>query len=146
MTHLFLEEPVSEDNAAPTTDTTQYQEPGLVTTILAAVVIGVAIVAALAAYKIHNHDLIAAQAASWARTFIRSSPVVERQLGSVQHIKRIKEEHVSGKAPGWYLDYDVTGRHGMGVVEMRMTRIQYDDWNFPSAELNEGHRKPVNLR
>jgi hypothetical protein len=141
-----VEEAMSENNAAPARHIAEFEEPSLITTLLAAAIIAIGIVAALAVYKIHRQDDLAARAADWAKTFIRSSPVVEQQLGAVQHIKRVNEEHVSGKKPGWYLAYDVTGRRGMGVVEMRMTRIQYDDWRIPFAKLDEGQRKPVNLR
>jgi hypothetical protein len=131
-------DPVRERPATP--------PPPVGTTIVAAGVIAFGIVAAIALYTIHHRDYLAEQADSWARTFIRSSPVVEEQLGRVKNVKQVSEDHVAGKAPGWYLDYDVTGRRGMGVVDMRMTPYQYDDWRIPFAELDESQHKPINLR
>jgi hypothetical protein len=136
---------MSEDNTAPPGLSTEYA-PTWVSSIVSVAIIAIVIVIGFEAYTIYHRDYLSAQANSWARTFIRSSPVVEQQLGRVQTVKQISEEHLSGKSPGWYLDYDVTGRDGMGVVDMRLNPSQYDSWSVPSAELNEGHRKPVNLR
>lgn len=137
---------MSQDNTAPARLTTEDQGPTWLTTIVGAAIIVLGIVIAFAVYTIHHHDYLSAQADSWARTFIRSSPVVEQQLGRVQTDRQINEQHLSGKSPGWFLDYDVSGRHGMGVVEMRLNPSQYDGWRVPLAQLDEGHRKPVNLR
>jgi hypothetical protein len=140
------EDTVNQENAAPSRPTTEYRGATVLSTIVAAAIIASGMVIALVVYRIHQRDYLAAQADSSARTFIRSSPVVEQQLGRVQTVKQISEEHLSGKAPGWYLDYRVTGRRGKGMVEMRMNPSQYDYWNFPLAELDEGRRKPIDLR
>jgi hypothetical protein len=136
---------MSQDDSATPGPTTEH-EHAWITSIGSAAIIAIVIVIGFTVYTIHHRDDLSAYANSWAETFIRSSPVVEQQLGHVRTIKRISEEDLSGKSPSWYVDYDVTGRHGMGVVEMRLTPIEYQGWNVPLAELDEGHRKPINLR
>jgi hypothetical protein len=136
---------MSQDDSATPGLTTEHERIW-VTTVVSTAIIAIVIAIGFTVYTIHHRDDLSAYANSWAKTFIRSSPVIEQQLGHVQTIKRISEEDLSGKSPGWYVDYDVTGRHGMGVVEMRLTSTEYEGWNVPLAELNEGHRKPVNLR
>jgi hypothetical protein len=136
---------MSQDDSA-TRELTTKHERIWVTRVAGATIIAIIIIVGFTVYTIHHRDELSAYANSWAKTFIRSSPVVEQQLGHVQTIKRISEQDLSGKSPGWYVEYDVTGRHGMGVVEMRLTPIEYEGWNVPVAELDEGHRKPINLR
>ena len=80
-------------------------------------VIGACAIVALAVvvflvYTARHHDEVAMQAAGFAKTFIQSSPVVEKQLGEVRTVKEVEEKQRSGKLAGWYLDYDVTGREG----------------------------------
>ena len=117
-----------------------------ITTIIGAAIIVLGVVIVVVVYNIHHHDFLAAQADNWARLFVRSSPVVEEQLGQVQAVKRVSEEHVDGKAPGWYLDYHVRGQDKAGTVEMRLRPNEYQGWRVPLAELVEGHHPPVNLR
>jgi hypothetical protein len=136
---------MGQENNAPAGFTPEYAT-SWVTSFVSGAIIAIVIAIGFAIYTIHDRDDLSAQANNWAKTFIRSSPVVEQQLGRVQTIKRISEEDLSGRSPGWYVDYDVTGRHGMGMVEMRLTPIEYEGWNVPLAELDEGHRKPINLR
>jgi hypothetical protein len=111
---------------------------------------GAAIVALVAiafvTYTVHHKDDLATQANTFASTFITSSPVVEQQLGAVQQVRVIKEQHQTGKAPGWYLAYDVSGRRMNGVVDMRLTpNPDFDLWNVHLAKLDIGH-KTINLR
>jgi hypothetical protein len=138
---------VSSDNTAASGVTSELrpQTTGL-TTLISIGVIALGIAIAFVVYSIHHRDLLSAQANSWARTFISSSPVVEEHLGHVQTVKEVTEKLPSGKATAWNLDYDVTGRSGTGVVEMRMKPGQYDQWSVQLAELDEGQRKPINLR
>ncbi len=117
---------------------------------------GVAIAAVagglFAIYSIHHRDYLSSQANSFARTFIRSSPVVQEQLGKVQQVVESKEQHETGKDAGWYLVYKVTGRRAEGVVDLRLTPnaelsgfnvpVQ---WNVPMAALDVKN-KTVNLR
>lgn len=72
------------------------------------VLIGLIVVAFLA-YTIHNRDMLAEQARNFGKIFIESSPAVEKQLGEVRSVKEVEEQHRTGNARGWYLDYDVTG-------------------------------------
>lgn len=102
-------------------------------------------------YTIHHKDYLTAQANSFARTFISSSPVIEGQLGEVQRVEKLKEQHQTGNASGWYLDYDVTGQHADGVVDMRLQQNAKAagwnvpvQWNVPSANLEVNH-KSLNL-
>jgi hypothetical protein len=97
-------------------------------------------------YTTLHRDRVSDEAASWAKTFIQSSPVVEQQLGRVQTVKEVKEQHQAGKTPGWYIDYDVAGRHGAGEVEMRLTPDVSGDFNVPQAELVKDHARPIDLR
>jgi hypothetical protein len=112
---------------------------------------GMAIVAVTAiifvGYNIRHRDERAAQAADFAKIFIQSSPVVERQLGEVRAVKEVEEQHHTGKAVGWFLNYDVTGERRTGTVEMLLTpNPNYGQWNVPMAKLEMDHIKPVNLR
>jgi hypothetical protein len=136
---------MSQDDSATAGLTTEHENVWF-TSIASVAIIAIAIAIGYTVYTIHHRDDLSAYANSWAETFVRSSPVVEQQLGHVQTIKRISEEDLSGKSPGWYVDYDVTGRHRMEVGEMRLTATEYEGWNVPLAELDESHRKPVNLR
>jgi hypothetical protein len=103
-------------------------------------------------FSIHHKDYLATQAKVFSRTFITSSPIVQAHLGTVQNMVETKEQHESGKAPGWYLDYKVTGRHAKGVVDLRLTQsAQVSGWNEPvqwnvsAANLNVKD-KTVDLR
>ncbi len=103
-------------------------------------------------FSIHHKDYLATQAKSFARTFIKSSPVVQDHLGTVQNVVETKEQHESGKASGWYLDYKVTGRRAQGVVDMHLRQSSHIggwnvpvQWNVSSANLNVKD-KTVNLR
>jgi hypothetical protein len=100
---------MSQNDSAP--GLTTEHENGWVTSIVSVAIIAIAIAIGFTVYTIHHRDDLSAYANSWAKTFIRSSPVVEQQLGHVQTIRRISEKDRSGKLPGWYVDYDVTGRH-----------------------------------
>lgn len=137
---------MGDDNAVPEKYANDPRDSSRLTNIIGIAIIVCAGVIAFFAYTIHRRDYFSARADSWAKVFIRSSPVVEQQLGHVSHIKRINESHLSGKSPGWYLDYDVSGRRGQGTVLIRMNTNQYDDWDVPSAELEKDHRQPINLR
>jgi hypothetical protein len=137
---------MSENNPAPETPAAEARDSSSLTNLIGIAIIVCGAVIVFFVYTIHRRDCLSAQADSWARGFIRSSPVVERQLGHVQNIKRINESLLSGNLPGWYLDYDVSGRRGQGTVAMQMNTTRYGDWDVPSAELEETHRKPINLR
>jgi hypothetical protein len=142
-----LEETVSPENTNPEEELpTENQVSSRFTNLIGIVIIICAAAIAFVVYTTHRHDYLSAQADSWGKVFIQSSPVVEEQLGRVRVIKLINEEYLSGKTRGWYLDYDVSGRRGQGTIAMRMNSSQYDDWNIPSAELEKDHHKPINLR
>lgn len=110
---------------------------------LAVIVIGAIVIFEI--FRVRRHDLLASQAIDLGETFIYSSPLVEEDLGSVQTVKKTREEHRLNPAPGWYLDFDVSGKRRSGVVEMRLQNAN-GQWHVPSAELKTGHRGPVNLR
>jgi hypothetical protein len=97
-------------------------------------------------YTTLHRDRVSDDAASWAKTFIQSSPVVEQQLGHVQTVKEVKEHHQADKTPGWYLDYDVAGRRRARQVEMRLIPDVSGDFNVPQAELVRDPARPINLR
>jgi hypothetical protein len=116
-------------------------------TLVGGLVLVALIVIAFVGYTIHRRDTLAAQARAFGRIFIENSPVVETQLGEVRTLKAVQEQHRTGRARGWYLDYDVTGQQKTGVVDMRLTpNPNYGQWNVPLAELRIDHHKPVNLR
>ncbi len=110
---------------------------------LVAIVIGV--IVAFQISRIRRHDLLNAQAIDFGKTFIHSSPLVEEDLGTVTTVKETTEEHRTRQAPGWYIDFDVSGKRRSGVVEMRL-RNANGEWHVPSAELKIGHAEAVSLR
>jgi hypothetical protein len=110
---------------------------------LVVLVIGVIVIFQI--YRIRRHDLLSAQAIDLGKTFIHSSPVVEEDLGTVKAVKETGEEHRTGPAPGWYVDFDVLGKRKSGVVEMRLRKAN-DEWYVPSAKLKIGHTEVVSLR
>jgi len=137
-----MEGPPNEDSRSPMSDNLARRS-----TLAGALVIVVLIGIAFVGYTIHHRDTLAAQARDFAKIFIRSSPVVEEQLGQVRSMKVVKEQHRTGDARGWYLDYDVTGQQKTGTVDLRLTsNPNYGQWNLPLAVLRIDHRKPVNLR
>ncbi|HUN58546.1 MAG TPA: hypothetical protein VMU41_10565 [Candidatus Binataceae bacterium] len=103
---------------------------------------GLAVIVSIAFIGSHfyHRDQREIQANSFGRAFIHDSPVVEEQLGTVERVKKIEEQHQSGNRPGWYLDYDVTGRRASGVVDLRLTPSpNYGVWNVPLAQLDRNH-------
>lgn len=110
---------------------------------LVALVIGAIVVYEI--YRFHRHDALSAQAINLGNTFIYSSPVVEKNLGTVKAVKETSEEYRTSSAPGWYVDFDVSGKRGSGVVEMRMRKTN-DQWHVPSAQLQMGHSQVISLR
>jgi Cytochrome oxidase complex assembly protein 1 len=116
------------------------------TLISAGIIVALGIII-FAVYKIDHREQSADQAASFAAVFIKSSPVVEQQLGEVRGMKEVKERHATGAARGWYLDYRVTGQDKTGTIEMRLTpNSNYGQWNVATADLQVGQQKPVTLR
>lgn len=97
------------------------------------------------AYSLMMHDESASQAKEIAQTFIRSSPVLQIDLGKVTAIRELNEKHEGGTKPVWLIDYDVTGQKTSGKVEMKLRRVE-GLWNMPLAELHVDHHPPVNLR
>jgi hypothetical protein len=111
----------------------------------AVVIVGI-VAAAYAGYRAHQNADVANQASVFASNFIRSSPIVQSQLGKVEELKKIKEKHLTGQRPGWYLHYDVIGHRASGLVDMRITpNPNYDSWNVPVAQLDVC-QKSVGLR
>jgi hypothetical protein len=96
-------------------------------------------------YRFHRHDVLSSQAINLGKTFIHSSPVVEEKLGTVKAIKETSEKHRTSPEPGWYVDFDVSGKRASGVVEMRMRKTN-DQWHVPSAKLQMGHSEVISLR
>jgi hypothetical protein len=110
---------------------------------LVALVIGVIVIYEV--YRFHRHDVLSAQAINLGKTFIHSSPVVEENLGTIKAIKETSEKQRTSPVPGWYVAFDVSGKHGSGVVEMRMRKTN-DQWHVPSAQLQMGHSEVISLR
>jgi cytochrome oxidase complex assembly protein 1 len=110
---------------------------------LIALVIGVIVIYEV--YRFHRHDELSAQAINLGKTFIHSSPVVEENLGTVKAVKEISEKQRTSPVPGWYVAFDVSGKRGSGVVEMRMRKTN-DQWHVPSAQLQMGHSEVISLR
>lgn len=97
-------------------------------------------------YRIHHKDMLASQADSFARTFIQDSPIIQRELGHVNKVKEIGEQHKTAERPGWYLDYAVDGSRSNGRVDMRLTPSEnYASWNIDLANLQLAH-KSLSLR
>jgi hypothetical protein len=113
--------------------------------LISLIVIIIGAIVAFQIYRIRRHDLLGAEAVALGETFIQSSPVVEEDLGTAKAVKETNEEHRLGSAPGWYVNFDVSGKHRSGVVEIRL-RATNGQWLVPSAELKMGPRRVVNLR
>lgn len=96
-------------------------------------------------FKLRRDDRLASQANSVAQTFIKSSPLVQDHLGRIEKINETGEQHGENNEPGWFLNYNVTGNKGNGVVRMHM-RWNDGKWAMPSAQLTMGDGKPVDLR
>jgi len=137
-----IENPANENTQSPMSVNIDRRS-----TLVGGLVLVALIVIAFVGYTIHRSDTPAAQAKSFGKIFVQSSPVVEEQLGEVRSVKEVEEQHSTGKARGWHLDYDVTGQQKSGVVDIRLTpNPNYGQWNVPLAELRIDHHKPVNLR
>ena len=99
------------------------------------------------AYTISTRDRMASQALKITRTFVRSSPVVETDLGQVISMKKIGEQRVGNGWIGtrsWAVDFDVTGKKTSGTVQV-LVRKENGEWSFARADLQQGHGKPTNL-
>lgn len=125
------------------TDSSGESAPGNTIRLLGSVGIVVAVVIiAFVVYKIKTRDTSESQALKVATTFVRSSPVVEENLGTVSALKESNEQHVDGQ--GWTVDFNVTGMKSHGTVALTLHK-QNGAWTFSSAELERGHGKPTNL-
>jgi hypothetical protein len=101
---------------------------------------------------VRHRDYLATRANIFARTFILNSPVVEQHLGAVRRVEEVKEQRQTGRAAGWYLDFDVSGRQARGVIDLRLTQSRNSigwevpvQWSVPMAILEVGN-KSVDLR
>jgi hypothetical protein len=117
------------------------------TSLIGAGIIIVGAVIIFTVYTFLHRDEVQQQVASFATVFIKSSPVVEQQLGDVHAVKEVKERRITGVSPGWYLDYMVAGQNKTGNIEMRLTpNPNYGQWSVALAKLKVDHGTPVNLR
>jgi len=112
---------------------------------LSVLIIVILCVAAYLAYHFTMRDESADQANALAQTFIRSSPVIQTDLGKVTAMKEISENHVTGAKPFWAVDYDVTSGQKSGEAEFKMTKAE-GLWSVPSAQLKMDHQPMINLR
>ncbi len=113
--------------------------------VICLVALVIAVIVIYEVYRFHRHDVLSSQAINLGKTFIHSSPVVEENLGTVKAVKETSENHRTSPVPGWYVDFDVSGKRASGVVEMRMRRTN-DQWHVPSAQLQMGHSEVISLR
>lgn len=112
---------------------------------LSVLIVAVLCVAAYLAYHFAMRDESADQANALAQTFIRSSPVLQTDLGKVTAMKEVSENHVAGAKPFWAVDYDVTSGARSGEAEFKMTKAN-GLWSVPSAELKIDHKPMINMR
>jgi len=112
---------------------------------LSVLIIVILCVAAYLAYHFTMRDESADQANALAQTFIRSSPVIQTDLGKVTAMKEISENHVTGAKPFWAVDYDVASGQKSGEAEFKMTKAE-GLWSVPSAQLKMDHQPMINLR
>jgi predicted molibdopterin-dependent oxidoreductase YjgC len=91
-----------------------------------------------------RNSRMTSQAEKVASTFVRSSPKVAQNLGTVVSVKETSEARVSSPLSGWKVDMDVTGRKAKGIVDMTLQNVD-GEWNVPQATLDQANGKPVNL-
>jgi len=91
-----------------------------------------------------RNSRMTSQAEKVATTFVRSSPKVARNLGTVVSVKETSEARVSTPLSGWKVDMDVTGSKAKGVVDMTLQHVG-GEWNVPQATLDPANGKPINL-
>ena len=87
---------------------------------------------------------MAKQAETVSSSFVKSSPLVEKNLGSVVVMKEISAGRVHGSANEWKVEYSVIGKKARGSVYVSVQKTK-GNWNVPSAQLVETGGKSVNL-
>jgi Cytochrome oxidase complex assembly protein 1 len=100
-------------------------------------------IAAAAYYYLHWVNM-AKQAETVSSSFVKSSPVVERDLGTIVRMKEISAGRAHGRANQWIVEYHVSGQKGTGSVQVVVQNAE-GNWNVPGASLMEAGRKPINL-
>jgi hypothetical protein len=106
-------------------------------------IIVVCAIAAVAYYYLRGVNM-AKQAETVSSSFVKSSPVVETNLGAIVKMKEISAGRVQGSANKWRVEYRVTGQKAQGSVDILVQNAK-GNWNVPSAQLHETGGKPVNL-
>ncbi len=99
-------------------------------------------IAGVAYYYLRGVDM-AKQAETVSRSFVTSSPVVERDLGTITKMKEISAGRVHGSANKWKVEYSVVGQKGSGSIYVLVQDVN-GNWIVPSAELQAGG-KPISL-
>jgi Cytochrome oxidase complex assembly protein 1 len=112
--------------------------------VMAVFAILVVIAIAAAAYYYLRGVNMAKQAETVSSSFVKSSPVVERDLGTIVRMREIAAGRVHGSANQWIVEYRVTGQRGTGSVQVVVENAK-GNWNVPGASLMEPGRKPINL-
>jgi hypothetical protein len=100
-------------------------------------------IAAVAYYYLRGVDM-AKQAETVSRSFVTSSPVVERDLGTIVKMKEISAGRMHGSANKWKVEYSAVGKKRDGAISVMVQDVN-GNWNVPSAELVEAGGKPINL-
>lgn len=120
--------------------------PGNAKRMLGSIGIVIIVVAvAFGVYTVRSRDRMASQALHLTSVFIKSSPVVEKDLGSVISIKESSEKRVDGRR--WMVDYTVTGKKARGTVDfvLKKTDGNWGSWKYLEANLKTGEGKTSNL-
>jgi hypothetical protein len=111
--------------------------------------VGLVVLAGVIAFLVWSYireQHLTSQAVSVATTFVRSSPRVQTDLGTVVNLEEKSADRLQmhDGALRWHVDLNVQGKKGRGFVEV-LVRSVGGEWNVPAAELREGGAKPISL-
>ncbi|HKV55721.1 MAG TPA: cytochrome c oxidase assembly factor Coa1 family protein [Candidatus Binataceae bacterium] len=124
---------------------TEAETSGTPHTIIAVVVVVAIALVAFFGFRFEHNAYMKTQAANVAKLFIKSSPNVEKNLGTVVQLTQKSEARANGAMPGWKVDFNVSGKKAQGTVEM-VVRNDGGNWNVPEAKLEDrSSGKTVNL-
>lgn len=135
---------MTAETPATPADSTPSNTKRILGSIGIVIIIGVVV---FVVYTITTRDRMASQALKITQTFVRSSPVVESDLGHVISLKKIGEQSVGDGWIGtrnWMVDFDVTGKKASGTVQI-LVKKQNGQWGFARADLRQGQSKPTSL-
>jgi Cytochrome oxidase complex assembly protein 1 len=127
-------------NSATNTSATSTVVRGVMTVFAILLVLAIA----AAAYYYLRGVNMAKQAETVSSSFVKSSPLVERDLGAIVSMKEIAAGRVHGSTNQWIVEYHIAGQKGTGSVQVVVQKAR-GNWNVPDASLMEAGRKPINL-